>query len=143
MKPIAHFLVTIILVFGLFFFEGKTLITLPLWLFLGVIFGVGIDFDHLFLALIFNWKIAKKDILSFNPMRLYHNFLNGQITNGDMNFDQYVIYYSLHIIWIILINLLVNLYYPNFFGLSLLVTGVHYFMDLLRLFPLQLKQLNI
>ena len=122
------------IVLALFYFEGVNFILLPIWLLFGVVLGVGIDFDHLFHALIFNWKVALEDILSFNPMKLYRDYMNGKILKGKINFDQKVIYLSFHLIWIIIVNLLISIYFPNFIMLSLIVTGVHYVLDIIALF---------
>jgi len=99
------------------------------WLLFGFIVGVGVDIDHVFLALIFNWKVAVENILSLNPLNMYRDFLNGRILGGSLNFDQQVVYSSFHLITMITVNLLVSLYFLSFIWLSMIVTSAHYFMD--------------
>ena len=134
LRPISHTLATLALTLILFTVEGEILILLPVYLFFGIVLGVGIDIDHLFHALIFNRKIALGHILSFNLMNLYRDYLNGRILKGVMSFDQQVIYSTFHLIWMIVVNLLISLYFPTFIRLSLLVTSVHYLMDLFALY---------
>jgi len=112
---------------------------LPGWLLFGFIVGVGVDLDHVFLALIFNWEVAVENILSLNPINMYRDFMNGRITGNTLDFNQSVVYSSFHLITMILVNLLVSLYFPSFTGLSILVTGAHYLMDHIQL----LKKLGV
>lgn len=122
----------------LFFLENNEINLLPIWVLSGIMLGVGIDFDHLFHALIFNRKVALESILSFNPLKFYRDYQNGRILKGRIDFNQIVIYLSFHLIWIILVNLLISLYYPSLMYLSLLVTSVHYLMDIFALFQMNL-----
>ena len=99
----------------------------------GFVVGVGVDLDHVFLALLFNWRVAVKDILSLNPLNLYRDFMNGKLTGGKLDFDKFVVYSSFHLITMITVNLLVNLYFPSFIVLSIVITGTHYLMDHIHL----------
>ena len=129
LKPFFHGVVSVVLVLVLFVLEGEAYGLLPVWLLFGLIVGVGIDIDHVFLALIFNWKVAVQDILSLNPLNMYRDFLNGRIHGDKLDFNQYVVYSSFHLITMILVNLLVSLLFPSYVGLSLIITGSHYLMD--------------
>jgi len=99
----------------------------------GFVVGVGVDLDHVFLALLFNWRVAKEDILSLNPFNLYRDFMNGKIAGKKLDFNQFIVYSSLHLITMITVNLLVSLYFPEFIILSIIVTGAHYLMDQIHL----------
>ena len=120
---------SVVLAFVLFVLEGEAYALLWVWLLFGFIVGVGVDIDHVFLALIFNWKVAVENILSLNPLNMYRDFLNGRILGGSLNFDQQVVYSSFHLITMITVNLLVSLYFLSFIWLSMIVTSAHYFMD--------------
>lgn len=133
LKPLVHGVVSVVLGFVLFFLEGDALGFLPVWLLMGFIVGVGVDLDHVFLALIFNWKIAVEDILSLNPINLYRDFMNGKITGNKLDTDQFIVYSSFHLITMITVNLMVNLIFPDFILLSIVVTGAHYLMDHIHL----------
>ncbi len=106
---------------------------MPVWLLFGFIVGVGVDLDHVFLALLFNWEVAVRDVLSLNPFNLYRDFMNGRIVGGKLDFDKYVVYSSFHLITMITVNLLVSLYFSEFIVLSIFVTGTHYLMDHIHL----------
>ena len=54
LKPFFHGVVSIVLAFILFVLEGEAYVLLWVWLLFGFIVGVGVDLDHVFLALIFN-----------------------------------------------------------------------------------------
>ena len=88
----------------------------------------------MFHVIIFNKKIAFEDVLSLNPFGLYQDFQNHHITSGKLNVNQHIFYSSFHLITMIIVNVLVSLYYPNFRELSLMVTWTHYFMDHIHLF---------
>jgi|TARA_B100000315_G_scaffold257388_1_gene306075 hypothetical protein len=133
LKPFFHGVASIVLVSVLFVLEGEPYGVLPGWLLFGFIVGVGVDLDHVFLALIFNWEVAVENILSLNPINMYRDFMNGRITGNTLDFNQSVVYSSFHLITMILVNLLVSLYFPSFIGLSILVTGAHYLMDHIQL----------
>ena len=133
LKPFFHGVVSIVLAFILFVLEGEAYVLLWVWLLFGFIVGVGVDLDHVFLALIFNWKVAVKDILSLNPLNMYRDFMNGRLTNGNLSFNQYVVYSSFHLITMIVVNLLVSIYFPDYIGMSMVITGVHYLMDHIHL----------
>jgi|TARA_B100001971_G_scaffold65136_1_gene59895 hypothetical protein len=139
LKPFFHGVASIVLVSVLFVLEGEPYGVLPGWLLFGFIVGVGVDLDHVFLALIFNWEVAVENILSLNPINMYRDFMNGRITGNTLDFNQSVVYSSFHLITMILVNLLVSLYFPSFTGLSILVTGAHYLMDHIQL----LKKLGV
>ena len=134
LKPFFHGAVSVVLAFILFVLEGEAYALLWVWLLFGFIVGVGVDIDHVFLALIFNWKVAKEDILSLNPLNLYRDFMNGRILGGKPTFNQQVTYSSFHLIMMILTNLLVSLYFPDFIRLSMIITSAHYLMDHVTLF---------
>ena len=133
LKPFFHGVVSVVLAFILFVLEGEAYGLLVVWLLFGFIVGVGVDLDHVFLALIFNWKVAVKDILSLNPLNMYRDFMNGRLTNGNLSFNQYVVYSSFHLITMIVVNLLVSIYFPDYIGMSMVITGVHYLMDHIHL----------
>jgi hypothetical protein len=133
LKPFFHGVVSVVLALTVFFVEGDALGFLPVWLLMGFIVGVGVDLDHVFLALIFNWKVAVEDILSLNPFNLYRDFMNGKITGGKLDFNGYVMYSSFHLITMITVNLLVSLIFPEYITLSIVVTGAHYLMDHIHL----------
>ena len=133
LKPFFHGAVSVVLAFVLFVLEGEAYALLWVWLLFGFIVGVGVDIDHVFLALIFNWKVAKEDILSLNPLNMYRDFMNGRLTNGNLSFNQYVVYSSFHLITMIVVNLLVSIYFPDYIGMSMVITGVHYLMDHIHL----------
>jgi len=133
LKPFFHGVVSVVLAFVLFVLEGEAYGLLVVWLLFGLIVGVGVDLDHVFLALIFNWKVAVEDILTLNPLNMYRDFMNGQITGGKLGINQQVVYSSFHLITMILVNLLVSIYFPSFIWLSMVITGAHYFMDHINL----------
>ena len=54
LKPFFHGVVSVVLAFVLFVLEGEAYGLLVVWLLFGFIVGVGVDLDHVFLALIFN-----------------------------------------------------------------------------------------
>jgi|TARA_B100001971_G_scaffold191204_1_gene194559 hypothetical protein len=54
LKPFFHGVVSVVLAFVLFVLEGEAYGFLVVWLLFGFIVGVGVDLDHVFLALIFN-----------------------------------------------------------------------------------------
>jgi|TARA_B100001964_G_scaffold234674_1_gene293604 hypothetical protein len=134
LKPFSHAVVSLFLSFVIFFISAEPWSSLGLWLIFGLTIGIGVDTDHIFFALMFNWKVTVEDLLSLNPLRLYNDFMSGIITGGKMSFDRQVIYSSFHLITMIIINLLVSLYFPNFTVLSLIVTFSHYLMDHIHIF---------
>ena len=133
LKPFFHGVVSVVLAFTLFVLEGEAYGLLVVWLLFGFIVGVGVDIDHVFLALVYNWKVAVEDILTLNPLNLYRDFMNGRILGGTLGFDQLIVYSSFHLITMVTVNLLVSLYFPSFIGLSIVITGVHYLMDHIHL----------
>ena len=133
LKPFFHGVVSVVLAFILFVLEGEAYGLLVVWLLLGFIVGIGVDLDHVFLALVYNWKVAVEDILTLNPLNLYRDFMNGRILGGTLGFDQLIVYSSFHLITMVTVNLLVSLYFPSFIGLSIVITGVHYLMDHIHL----------
>tara|TARA_B100001964_G_scaffold219228_1_gene261130 strand:+ start:2255 stop:2668 length:414 start_codon:yes stop_codon:yes gene_type:complete len=134
LKPLYHAFVSIVLSMVIFVFEGEPLFSLLTWFLVSIIIGVGVDVDHIFLAVIFNRKVAFKTFRSLNPLRLYRDFMNGRISKGSNNFDRLIIYSSFHLITMITVNLTISLYFPEFLLLSLVLTGSHYFMDHIGLF---------
>ena len=133
LKPFFHGVVSVVLAFILFVLEGEAYGLLVVWLLFGFIVGIGVDIDHVFLALVYNWKVAVEDILTLNPLNLYRDFMNGRILGGTLGFDQLIVYSSFHLITMVTVNLLVSLYFPSFIGLSIVITGVHYLMDHIHL----------
>ena len=110
LKPFVHGVVSVVIVSVYFFWVGESLSFLFVWLLFGFVVGVGVDVDHVFLALLFNWRVAVKDILSLNPLRLYNDFMGGNISGNKLVYNQFVIYSSFHLIIMITVNLLVQVF---------------------------------
>lgn len=100
---------------------------------LGVIMGVGLDFDHIFWAIAYDRSVMWKLLSSFSVIEIWNYLSNGSlfVKMGNTRRERVFTYYTLHIFSVVIILFLFYTTSPRFYTITKATLFLHLIMDFL------------
>ena len=108
---------------------------------IGIIFGVGIDFDHLLWALIFDFQNASKAIITLNIKEVLNYLLEGSYWDNIKagTFHKRIYYVVWHSFSGLLLSFLARMLFQDYWESVVLVIITHIMFDIIETISLQIN----